>query len=217
MNNDYLKDVGRFVVMKRGEMGGMTQSDCSVSCGIGRSSLSDIENGNRLPNGRELLDLSRVLNTNPNDILTAGKCDNSDFKKNKLEQDVPDALEMLSKTLFSFAHLSRDNKNLIQKLMLSMVFGDLTPKEQSEFFSSYDLIPEKTIELKAVVSAIGEMGINTLNPVTKEPFLSKNLLETLDEAAKSFYYSSDVSGFLGMLVTIAPSLILSDIEKPKNN
>lgn len=218
MDNDYLKDVGRFVVRKRGEMNGMTQAFCSEKCGMGRSALSDIENGNRLPNGRELLDLSRVLNTSPNEILTAGK-DDSDFTKNTLEQETSDVVVSLAKTLFAFSRLSRDNKDLIQKLMLSMAFGDLTPKEQSEFFGTYESIPEKVIDLKQMVSLVGDLCLKSEHPETGKPILSKNPLDTLEDSAKSFYNGGDFGALFGVLISVAPSVLislrahLSDVEE----
>lgn len=208
MGNDHLKDVGRFIVRKRSEREGMTQADCASKCGIGRSALSDIENGNRLPNGKELLDLSRVLKTSPNEILSAGE-DASNFKREALEQETSDMMVSLARAFLVFSRLSRDNKELIQKVMLSMAFGDLTPKEQAEFFNTYEKMPEYIADLKAMVEVFGELGMKSTHPETGEPLLSRNLIETLEDSVRSFYNGGDFGALFGIFVSVAPTAISS--------
>ncbi|PST98533.1 hypothetical protein C9J03_26215 [Photobacterium gaetbulicola] len=198
MADDLSKDVGSFIRLKREGLS-FSQVDCSVKADIARSTMRDLEQGKRLPNGRELISLSSVLRVTPNEILSAGN-KNVDFKNDRLQQTSSEIVCHLAQTLFSFSRLKRSNKELMKEILFVMACGDLTQKDRADFLEHYNNMPEYIDDFSVAVSVLDELMTSAINPETGKPFLDTSLMKDAKASLENFYSGSGTGkDLLGML------------------
>lgn len=199
MADDLSKDVGSFIRLKREGLL-LSQVDCSMKADIARSTLRDLEQGKRLPNGRELISLSSVLRVTPNEILSSGN-KNVDFKDDLLQQDTPEIVCNLAQTLFSFSRLTRSNKELMKEVLFVMACGGLGQKERSEFLEHYNKLPEYIGDLAIMAPLFDDLLSLSINPETGKPFLDTSIIKDAKASVENFYNGSG-SGedFFGMIL-----------------
>ena len=136
MADDYNRGVGLFIRNKR-ESISLSQVDCAKVTAIARSTLRDLEQGKRLPNGKELLSLSSVLKTTPNAILSASDAEASFHTGVQKNRNDIDMITSYAQLLIAFGALSRNSKELVKGIVFQLACSDLPASQRAQFIETY--------------------------------------------------------------------------------
>lgn len=136
MADDLSKDVGAFIRLKREGLS-LSQVDCSDIANIARSTLRDLEQGKRLPNGREMISLSSVLKTTPSAILSASDSVSNFDDSYHEAQNGTAMLTSYVQMIFGFNQLNRSSKELVKSIVFQLACGDIKSSERGRFIETY--------------------------------------------------------------------------------
>lgn len=133
----------------------MNQDVFGDAVGINRKTLLKLENGERLPSGREIFGLCDFLKITPNDLLSAG--DHVSFKPDhRSNSEIKrDDIVQFFQMVYSFFRLSPKDKTTITDLIHRMAKSDLEHGNLDEFIRNHEDI-NKIVEAFLVG---GELGL----------------------------------------------------------
>ena len=118
----------------------MNQDIFGDAVGINRKTLLKIENGERLPSGREIFGICDFLKITPNDLLSAGghiDVEPDDRTRSEARQD---EIVQFAQLVYSFFRLSPRDKETISDLVNRMARTDLEHSNLYEFIDNYEAI-----------------------------------------------------------------------------
>ena len=123
--NDYTQSVGTYISSLR-MSAGLSQNEFSKRSGVSRTTLHEIEKGNRLPSTKDLLSVCRTLNVTPNDVLAFGENQNTIFnQKSDNNEQLRNDLRLLAKTFLSFMRVGRQTKKSISDIAFACASSEL--------------------------------------------------------------------------------------------
>ncbi len=133
---DYNRAVGQYITTKRMEAG-FSQIELANKANISRSTMSDLEKGNRLPSGKDILSLCRVLEVTPNDIYSCGGKrfafeNNSDLE---VDEHIRDFC-LIIQSAYCFFKLNKASKESIHDVIYKMALSE----HGEEFAQDHELI-----------------------------------------------------------------------------
>lgn len=120
----------------------MNQDVFGDAVGINRKTLLKIENGERLPSGREIFGICDFLKITPNDLLSAGghiDVEPDDRTRSETRQD---EIVQFAQLVYSFFRLSPRDKETISDLVNRMARTDLEHSNLYEFIDNYEALGE---------------------------------------------------------------------------
>lgn len=189
---EYIHSVGVYISDVR-KSKGLTQTECGNAADISRSTISDIEKGCRLPSGKDVVSLCRVLGITPNDIFSCGEFEKSVPELVDSNKEVAENMALLARTVFSFYKLSKQSKGLIGDMIFRLAAAE----------RGHDFVKEAAEIREFVDACFNNEDVQQLIVMFINSFREKEGKEPLETQSLSVIISELVDGFLtGKIIPI---------------